>query len=386
MATELSYLVMTPYTLNKSRTGGIIARLLSRSGLELVGARVLAPTAAFADAYAELLQRQCVKEYPELARHLAEYVRERFPPREGKYRRALLLLFRGENACAKLHEVTGPLVPGSMAGMTIRDTYADLIYDEDGKPLFFEPAALIARTPEAAREHLKLLADFCDSQPNVVGEPLQTGEDTSERTLVILKPDNWGLSSPRPGNVIDMMGRSGLRIVGCKIYHMSVTEALEFYGPVKDALRGKLAGKIGKQARELLEKQFNVSLGLADEEALTKIAGVSFADDQFAQIVKFMSGVKPSLCPKEDWDKPGSATTLALIYQGKDSINRIRDVLGPTDPSKAPEGTIRREFGSNVMVNTAHASDSQESAQREMRIIKIENNDLSSIVRQYLNA
>ncbi len=44
-------------------------------------------------------------------------------------------------------------------------------------------------------------------------------------------------------------------------------------------------------------------------------------------------------------------------------------MLGPTDPTKAPWGTVRAEFGSDVMVNTAHASDSVENAQREMKII-----------------
>jgi len=45
---------------------------------------------------------------------------------------------------------------------------------------------------------------------------------------------------------------------------------------------------------------------------------------------------------------------------------KIREVLGPTDPAKAPPGSIRREFGSTIMVNAAHASDSPDNARREM--------------------
>jgi nucleoside diphosphate kinase len=56
-------------------------------------------------------------------------------------------------------------------------------------------------------------------------------------------------------------------------------------------------------------------------------------------------------------------------------VRKIRDVLGPTDPSKAPPGSIRREFGQTVMINAAHASDSVESAQREMPIVKIDENN-----------
>ena len=61
-------------------------------------------------------------------------------------------------------------------------------------------------------------------------------------------------------------------------------------------------------------------------------------------------------------------------------------MLGPTDPLKAPGGTIRRELGSNVMVNTAHASDSAENAKREMDIIKIHENSLESIINNYLSS
>ncbi len=65
-------------------------------------------------------------------------------------------------------------------------------------------------------------------------------------------------------------------------------------------------------------------------------------------------------------------------------MNKIREVLGPTDPTKAPGGTVRRDFGSNVMVNTAHASDSPENAQREMKIVKIVSNDFCNIIKNYL--
>ena len=45
MAEELSYVIVTPYSIRKSRTGGILARLISRTGLDLVGARMFAPSA-----------------------------------------------------------------------------------------------------------------------------------------------------------------------------------------------------------------------------------------------------------------------------------------------------------------------------------------------------
>ena len=63
-----------------------------------------------------------------------------------------------------------------------------------------------------------------------------------------------------------------------------------------------------------------------------------------------------------------------LVYEGVNAVNKIRDVLGPTDPAKAPPGSIRREFGSSIMINAAHASDSPDNARREMAIVRVEDN------------
>jgi nucleoside diphosphate kinase len=58
-------------------------------------------------------------------------------------------------------------------------------------------------------------------------------------------------------------------------------------------------------------------------------------------------------------------------------------VLGPTDPSKAPPGSIRREFGSSIMVNAAHASDAPENAVREMGIVNPADNNLRRVVEEF---
>ena len=84
-----------------------------------------------------------------------------------------------------------------------------------------------------------------------------------------------------------------------------------------------------------------------------------------------MSGRAPSECPPAALNEPGTEKSIALVYEGHEATRKIRDVLGPTDPSKAPPGSIRREFGSTIMVNAAHASDSVENARREMGIVRI---------------
>ena len=87
-----------------------------------------------------------------------------------------------------------------------------------------------------------------------------------------------------------------------------------------------------------------------DRKALGDILGPLQGDSQFDNIVRFMSGHAPGEIPEADWGKPGTEKCIALVYEGMNAVSKIRDVLGPTDPSKAPPGSIRREFGSTIMV------------------------------------
>jgi len=58
---------------------------------------------------------------------------------------------------------------------------------------------------------------------------------------------------------------------------------------------------------------------------------------------------------------------IALALAGDNVISRVRDLLGPTDSKKAAKGTIRGDFGVDVMVNVCHASDSAETAAAELK-------------------
>ena len=78
MSIELSYVLVTPYSLKKSRTGGIIARLLSRSDLDLVGARIFGFDNQFVKDYADSLLKIVGKRNKDRAELLAGYVLENF--------------------------------------------------------------------------------------------------------------------------------------------------------------------------------------------------------------------------------------------------------------------------------------------------------------------
>jgi nucleoside diphosphate kinase len=384
----LSYVLVTPYTVAKSRTGGVIARLLSRLDLELVGAQVIAPDGDFVKVYAGALREENPTNDITL---LADYAERNLPPSGGRKHRSLLLLFRGENPCEKLSAICGHLYPehreiDAVTGESIRDTYADLIMSEEdsGKVSYFEPAVMTPRYQKWADRDLALFADFLRGQENIIKNMVYPDPSKIEQTLVIIKPDNWQYASSKPGTIIDMFSRTGLRIVGIKIHRFSLAEALEFYGPVEAALREKLAPVFGKKAREILEREFGVPLSGETGQSLVDCFGAEYARDQFFRIIDFMSGKRPDRCAPENRDKAGSVKSMILVYEGESAIKKIRDVLGPTDPLKAPGGPVRREFGSNVMINTAHASDSAENFERERRIVRTRENSLASIISGYL--
>jgi hypothetical protein len=170
-----------------------------------------------------------------------------------------------------------------------------------------------------------------------------------------------------------------------KVHHFSLAESLDFYGPVEEVLKTKLAQKFGLQAKELLENEFAFTLSEASSKILTESFGTECAKDQFSQIIKFMCGKRPGDCPPEELNKPGDIKCMILIYEGEHAVKKIRDVLGSTNPNEASAGTVRREFGSNVMVNTAHASDSAESYNRERGIIKADENSFAKIIKDSLS-
>ena len=202
---------------------------------------------------------------------------------------------------------------------------------------------------------------------------------------MIIKPDNWKYASSRPGMIIDMFSRTGLRIIGMKVLKMSVAQALQFYGPIKDGLKKRLAPVYGMQARELLERDFNILLPDQLQDILTESFGDMYSEEQFETIVEFMSGLKPSACEGKNLEDPGLVKSMVLIYEGVNAVEEIRKVLGPTNPEKAPAGTIRREFGTNIRVNAAHASDSPENALREMEVLDMEKNPLATLLKNYIS-
>src|SRR5271170_1511662 len=147
MAEELSYVIINPYTIYKSRTGGVLARLLTRTSLDLVGAQMFAPSQALIDEYAQNIVTEA-------------------DPQDRQIRES------------------------------IRDTYGDIVYNRDGGIRYFEPAVLASPNIKEASTKLKIWAKYSDSDGGLLEKALPTVTDPAhQRTLVIIKPDNFKFPS-----------------------------------------------------------------------------------------------------------------------------------------------------------------------------------------------
>ena len=381
MAEELSYVIVTPHSIRKSRTGGILSRLISRTALDLVAARLFTPSESLVREYAESIVTTDVPGHRDVQEQLRRYVLENFSPKPSERPRVLMLVFKGEQAVQKIREAVGHILHERTSGETIRDTFGDYITDALGTVTYFEPAAIAPQDPSSAKADLLLWANHSDAEGGVMDDSIRFPADQAvEKTLVLIKPDNFRVPSTRPGGVMDVFSRSGLYIVGFKVHRMSVAQAEQFYGPVLEVLMEKLQDRSGEQARRVLEAEFGLNLGDETQKKLGEILGPINGRENWEQIVKFMAGRKPSECPPEMRNLPGTEKCIAIVYQGVDAVRKTREVLGPTDPAKAPPGSIRREFGQTIMVNAAHASDSAENAQREMGIIQIAENNFKTLI------
>jgi len=350
---ELSYAIVTPYSMRKSRTGGIVARLISRTGLDVVAGRMFAPSAELVKRYSETIVTETDPRHRATQELIRDYVRRNFTGKVSDQKaRVLFLVFRGEEAVAKVHRAVGHIVNERTSGETIRDTFGDYIADESGKVTYFEPAVLTAIEPGQVERDLRLWGEFSESDGGILETVIEHPRGARvEKTLVLIKPDNFTFPNLRPGGVIEVFSRSGLYIIGFKVHRMSVAQAEEFYGPVLPVLREKLGPEKGREAWE--------------------------------DIVEFMSGRRPSEVTPALKSEPGTEKCIAIVYQGEGAVQKIREVLGPTDPSKAPPGSIRKEFGQTIMINAAHASDSVANAEREMKIVRVDENNFKPVIENF---
>lgn len=126
-----------------------------------------------------------------------------------------------------------------------------------------------------------------------------------EETLIIFKPDC--LTGRHVGNVLDRFERAGFTITGCKMLRLTPEVLRAHYAHVAD-------------------RPF------------------------YPQLEAFMA----------------SRPVIAMALRGENVVQRVRDLLGPTDSRQAARGTIRGDFGADTTVNVVHASDTAANARIEL--------------------
>ena len=129
---------------------------------------------------------------------------------------------------------------------------------------------------------------------------------------------------------------------------MAVERTLSIIKP--DATRRNLTGKINARFEEKglrIVAQKRLQLTKAQAEAFY---AVHKARPFFGELVSFMI----------------SGPVVAQVLEGESAVTANRDIMGATDPKKAADGTIRKDFAESIEANSVHGSDSAENAATEI--------------------
>ena len=141
-----------------------------------------------------------------------------------------------------------------------------------------------------------------------------------EKTLVLIKPD--AMVKHLAGNIISELYNLNLKMIGLKLVNVQKELAEQHYSDIKE-----------RRGQEIFDK-----------------------------LIKHITG-----------EFHGNENVIALIYEGEDAIQKIRNLAGTTNPEEAELKTIRGKYGrihskTDCYENLIHASDSKESAEREIAL------------------
>jgi len=128
-----------------------------------------------------------------------------------------------------------------------------------------------------------------------------------ERSLVLIKPD--AMQKGLAGTIISRLESQGIKLVAVKMLHMD---------------------------KALAERHYAIH---ADKPF-------------FKDLVEYIT-----LTP-----------IIAAVFEAEGAVEKIRKIMGATDPAKAEPGTIRKDFGTDIQRNAVHGSDSTETAEKEIRL------------------
>ncbi len=119
-----------------------------------------------------------------------------------------------------------------------------------------------------------------------------------------------------------------------------------------DAMARALAGEIISRFEKKGLKMVAARLLKMDEEMAAKHYAEHIGKDFYEPLVRFIT----------------SGPVLAMVWEGENAIKAVRKIVGKTDPHEAGPGTIRGDMAAITRMNLVHASDSPESAEREIAL------------------
>ena len=119
-----------------------------------------------------------------------------------------------------------------------------------------------------------------------------------------------------------------------------------------DAVQRGLIGKIISRIEQKGLKIIALRMMSVDEQTAGRLYAEHVHKPFFSSLVDFIM----------------SGPIVAMVIEGRNAVSVVRGMVGATDPSKAAPNTIRGNFGFSITQNIAHASDSLESAKREISI------------------
>jgi len=128
-----------------------------------------------------------------------------------------------------------------------------------------------------------------------------------ERSLVLVKPD--AMQKGLAGTIISRLENQGIKLVAIKMLHMD---------------------------KALAERHYAIH---ADKPF-------------FKDLVEYIT----------------STPIIAAVFEAEGAVEKIRKIMGATDPAKAEPDTIRKDFGTDIQRNAVHGSDSIETAEKEIRL------------------
>ena len=369
---QISYIIITHNAIKKRQSGNIISRILLENNLTFAGVSIATITEDFITNYITLIEQNKSNILSTTLSLLINYIKNLLDTE------AMFLFFIGNNAKKQTNAIIGDINNECDSDViTMHDTFSSLSTKHFEPNVISSPVFKNDYNYKTTKGEFELILNLLESQPNVPRNNFKN----QEQSLVIIKPDMWQNNSLKPGIIIDILSRMGLKMVGCKLHSITSAEAQEFYQPVQDIIRNKILSQTKEQMRSALLREFNLTL---EEEQINKLATIindKHANIQFEELIKF---TQKKNINSEIKDSNYRFSCMAIVYQGENAISKIRQAIGVTDPSRAENNTIRKEFGTTIMKNAIHASDSTENATREMEIIKIQHNEIQNIIKNFI--